>query len=150
MIRITGLKARFAVIALLVFAFVSFLFLGPYEVIPGHLSPKATAGRRLGHTSEAVLTGHAIAPKLGNATAKYVPGLHADFLQDTSTADHNFQGRTRARGMESTPHNIRSLPRKAYKGGERGATVICSSVPTLVPLVCHTPYGAHQLKSCVS
>jgi FAD-linked sulfhydryl oxidase len=71
MIRITGLKARFAVIALLVFAFVSFLYLGPYEVTPGHISPKATTGKKLGHTSEAVLTGHAIAPKLGNATAKY-------------------------------------------------------------------------------
>ena len=71
MIRITGFKARFAVIALLVFAFLSFLYLGPYDVTPGHISPKATTGKNLGHTSEAVLTGHAIAAKLGNATAKY-------------------------------------------------------------------------------
>jgi FAD-linked sulfhydryl oxidase len=72
MILVNGLKARFAVIALLVFAILSFLFLGPYDVTPGHISPKATTGKSLGHTSEAVLTGHAIAPKLGNATAKYV------------------------------------------------------------------------------
>lgn len=72
MIRISGLKARFAILALLVFALVSFVLLGPYKVTPGHLSPATILGQSQGQTSEALLTGHAIAPKLGNATAKYV------------------------------------------------------------------------------
>lgn len=72
MIRISGLKARFALAALLVIAFVSFLVLGPYKVTPGQLSPTTLLGQPQDHTSGAVLTGHAIAPKLGNATAKYV------------------------------------------------------------------------------
>ncbi|KAF1836588.1 FAD dependent sulfhydryl oxidase Erv2 [Decorospora gaudefroyi] len=70
MIRITGLKARVALLALLVFAFVAFLLLGPYEAPSRHLSPPTGVGKKLGHNSEALLTGHAIAPRLGNATAK--------------------------------------------------------------------------------
>lgn len=70
MIRITGLKARFAALALLIFAFFSFLLLGPYTVTPGHLSRAEQTGQHQIQTSGALLTGHAIAPKLGNATAK--------------------------------------------------------------------------------
>ncbi|KAF1945472.1 FAD dependent sulfhydryl oxidase Erv2 [Clathrospora elynae] len=87
MIRITSLKARFAVLALFVLAFFSFLLLGPYQIAPGHLSPTTTSGQKQGHTSGAVLTGHAIAPKLGNATAKAELGraawkvLHTTFAR---------------------------------------------------------------------
>ncbi|KAF2854668.1 hypothetical protein T440DRAFT_240342 [Plenodomus tracheiphilus IPT5] len=70
MIRITSIKARFALLVVSVFAIVSFLLLGPYRVTSGHLSPTATLWKSQGHASEAILTGHAIAPKLGNATAK--------------------------------------------------------------------------------
>jgi hypothetical protein len=79
MIRITGLRARFALFALVVFALCSFVLVGPYKVTPSHLAPTSTE-KKLGRTSGAVLTGHAIAPKLGNATAKYV---HYGFCADT-------------------------------------------------------------------
>lgn len=90
MIRITGLKARFAVLALLVFAFFSFLLLGPYEVTPGHLSRTEQAGQQHGRSSDALLTGHAIAPKLGNATAKYVLQDLPARLEPTHPRIHTF------------------------------------------------------------
>ncbi|KAI8935907.1 hypothetical protein NX059_007418 [Plenodomus lindquistii] len=70
MIRITSIKARFALIAVSAFAIASFLLLGPYRATSGHLAPTATLWKPQSHASEALLTGHAIAPKLGNATAK--------------------------------------------------------------------------------
>jgi hypothetical protein len=90
MIRITGLKARFAVLALVVFAFVSFIILGPYNVTPGHLAHKIMPGEKAGHSNGVVLTGHAIAPKLGNATAKYA--YHSLFVgtpRHRNQADQN-------------------------------------------------------------
>ncbi|KAJ4370679.1 hypothetical protein N0V83_005200 [Neocucurbitaria cava] len=87
MIRTTGPKARFVVLALLVFAFFSFLLLGPYKVTPGHLSSTEQARQNHGQPSGALLTGHAIAPKLGNATAKAELGraawkvLHTTFAR---------------------------------------------------------------------
>jgi hypothetical protein len=78
MIRITGLRARFAILGLLVCAFLSFLIIGPYNVGPSNLALRTATTGKAGHSSGAVLTGHAIAPKLGNATAKYVyPNLRA-------------------------------------------------------------------------
>ena len=74
MFRMAGPRARFAVLAVLAMALCSFFLLGPYKVAPGY-SIHAATGRDLGHTSQSLLTGHAIAPKLGNATAKY--GGHA-------------------------------------------------------------------------
>jgi FAD-linked sulfhydryl oxidase len=71
MFRVAGLRARFAVVAVLVMVLCSLLLLGPYKVAPGHLA-LATAGRDAGPASGSLLTGHAIAPKLGNETAKYV------------------------------------------------------------------------------
>jgi len=66
---------RFALLAVLVFAVLSFLFLGPYKA----QLPRAPFIRHDGQQqsrssgdSQALLTGHAIAPKLGNETAKYV------------------------------------------------------------------------------
>lgn len=70
MFRMAGPRARFAVLAVLVMVLCSFFLLGPYKVTPLHSIHTAT-GRDLGHTSQSLLTGHAIAPKLGNATAKY-------------------------------------------------------------------------------
>tara|TARA_R110002003_G_scaffold97_18_gene7896 strand:- start:19141 stop:19431 length:291 start_codon:yes stop_codon:yes gene_type:complete len=73
MLRATDFKGRFIVLALLVFAICTFLF---YQVPLSHLSSRTPQlvqqGRTDGATSGAVLTGHAIAPKLGNETAKYV------------------------------------------------------------------------------
>ncbi|KAL6708689.1 hypothetical protein ACN47E_002385 [Coniothyrium glycines] len=86
MIRTTGPKARFVVLAILVFALVSFFVLGPYKVTPGHLSRSHEAGPHR-QASGAVLTGHAIAAKLGNATAKAELGraawkvLHTTFAR---------------------------------------------------------------------
>lgn len=67
--RTTDFRSRFLVLALLVFAICTFLF---YQAPLSHLSPTPLSGQQQGGTSGAVLTGHAIAPKLGNATAKYV------------------------------------------------------------------------------
>jgi FAD-linked sulfhydryl oxidase len=69
MMRISGPRARFVVLALVVCALCSFILVGPYKVTPAHLASTSTE-KKLGRTSEAVLTGHAIAPKLKNATAK--------------------------------------------------------------------------------
>ncbi|KAL1793361.1 hypothetical protein ACET3X_008343 [Alternaria dauci] len=86
MIRITGPRARFALLALAVFALCSFVLVGPYKVTPSHLAP-ASAEKKLGRISEAVLTGHAIALKLENATAKAELGraawkvLHTTFAR---------------------------------------------------------------------
>jgi FAD-linked sulfhydryl oxidase len=71
MMRISGPRARFVVLALVVCALCSFILVGPYKVTPAHLASTSTSTeKKLGRTSEAVLTGHAIAPKLENATAK--------------------------------------------------------------------------------
>jgi FAD-linked sulfhydryl oxidase len=67
--RTTDFRGRFIVLALLVFGICAFLF---YQAPLSHLSHIPQAGQREGHTGGAVLTGHAIAPKLGNETAKYI------------------------------------------------------------------------------
>jgi hypothetical protein len=76
MIRTTGPRNRFVVLALLVFAGLSFLLLGPYQTPLGHVSSAVHSEQQRqsgsGKTNGAILTGHAIAPKLGNATVKYV------------------------------------------------------------------------------
>lgn len=69
MVRVAGLQARVAVLALVVFAIFAFVLVGPYKVTPGHISHRAT-GQNVGQASQALLKGHAIAPKLANATAK--------------------------------------------------------------------------------
>jgi hypothetical protein len=88
MIRITGLRARFVVFALVVFALCSLILVGPYKVTPAHLTSTSTSTEKtLGRTSAAVLKGHAIAPKLENATAKAELGraawkvLHTTFAR---------------------------------------------------------------------
>jgi hypothetical protein len=87
MIRITGLRARFVVFALVVFVLCSLILVGPYKVTPAHLASTSTSTEKtLGRTSAAVLKGHAIAPKLGNATAKYVlHSLGVDTIHITRT-----------------------------------------------------------------
>jgi FAD-linked sulfhydryl oxidase len=75
MIRTTGPRSRFTILALLVFAALSFLFLGPYKVQLPNAASTIHDRQQQSHSSgdnQALLTGHAIAPKLGNATAKYV------------------------------------------------------------------------------
>lgn len=67
MIRPTDFKGRFVALALLVFAICAILL---YQAPLSHLS--LPAQQRTNSAGGTVLTGHAIAPKLGNATAKYV------------------------------------------------------------------------------
>jgi FAD-linked sulfhydryl oxidase len=71
MIRTAGPRARFIVIAVFVLTAFSFLILGPYKLSSGHLSTARHAGQQQSPSSDALLTGHAIAPRLGNATVKY-------------------------------------------------------------------------------
>ena len=54
-------------------AFLSILFIGSYREASDGAQPKPLLDGKQGgqgNTNAAVLTGHAIAPKLGNATAK--------------------------------------------------------------------------------
>lgn len=79
---------RFVFLALAVFAVLSFLFLGPYKA---QLPDAASVIRDEQHAlssgkSQALLTGHAIAPKLGNATAKAELGRAAWKLMHTTFA----------------------------------------------------------------
>lgn len=79
---------RFALLALVVFAALSFLFLGPYKTqLPHAASIVHDAQSRSNGHSQALLTGHAIAPKLGNATAKcvqiYVEGHESNITNKT-------------------------------------------------------------------
>jgi FAD-linked sulfhydryl oxidase len=67
--RSTDFRSRFIALALLVFAICALLY---YQAPLGHLSRTPQSGQQQSTASGAVLTGHAIAPKLGNATAKYV------------------------------------------------------------------------------
>lgn len=71
----TGASRRFVVLFLLAAAFVSVLFIGSHRERPDGLQPPPlvpTKGGELVAPKPPPLTGHAIAPKLGNATAKYV------------------------------------------------------------------------------
>lgn len=99
---------RFIFLALAVFATLSFLFLGPYKAqLPNAASVIREGQHALsGGNSQALLTGHAIAPKLGNATAKYVLKMVTRALQLTRCE----QGRARPRSMEAHAHNVRPVP----------------------------------------
>ena len=101
---------RFIFLALAVFATLSFLFLGPYKAqLPNAASVIREGQHALsGGNSQALLTGHAIAPKLGNATAKYVhvSRMVTRALQLTRCE----QGRARPRSMEAHAHNVRPIP----------------------------------------
>jgi FAD-linked sulfhydryl oxidase len=71
MIRTTGIRGRSIVLALLVFAVVAFLFYQAPNQAPFGRRPTLQQGAlQQSNATGAVLTGHAIAPKLGNATAK--------------------------------------------------------------------------------
>jgi FAD-linked sulfhydryl oxidase len=69
MMRTTDFRSRFVVLALLLFAICALLF---YQAPLSHLSQISTSRQQQGLAGDAVLTGHAIAPKLGNATVKCV------------------------------------------------------------------------------
>lgn len=74
MIRTSGAKGRFVALALFVICLLGFiLYRGPYEQLS-----TIRRGAKQTPSSGAVLTGHAIAPKLGNATAKSVRS-HSNF-----------------------------------------------------------------------
>lgn len=72
-----AVKGRFLLFALFVIALFLFVRLESNRAPPGQLPPiqqakESKAGASSNTPSGASLTGHAIAPKLGNATAKYV------------------------------------------------------------------------------
>lgn len=69
MVLVSGIRGRFVALALCLFLFVSFLL---YQAPFGQLSTIRRDAQQQSKPDAAVLTGHAIAPKLGNATAKYV------------------------------------------------------------------------------
>lgn len=76
--RIPSGKSRFVIFALFLFAISSLLLFGSYNAHPSYGSPtKQTGQQGKNPSSEAILTGHAIAPKLGNATAKYALSIKA-------------------------------------------------------------------------
>lgn len=71
-------------------------------------SSEEGTGALLDHSvdiSPSTLTGHVIAPKLGNETIKYV----SDNMEKLRIPD-TLQGRTRSRGLEALPHHLCSLP----------------------------------------
>lgn len=67
-----AIRSRFVLLALFGVALFTFLILSGHRSIDGQPSPiqQAKLDKQVG-SSGAVPTGHAIAPKLGNATAKY-------------------------------------------------------------------------------
>jgi hypothetical protein len=68
----SAVRSRFVLLALFAMALFTFLILSGHRSIDGQPSPIQQAKLNTqGGASGAVLTGHAIAPKLGNATAKY-------------------------------------------------------------------------------
>jgi FAD-linked sulfhydryl oxidase len=71
MIRTSSSRNRIIILALAAFATFVF-FLHVYQAPFGHIPHLQQAAPQQSIASGAVLTGHAIAPKLGNATAKYV------------------------------------------------------------------------------
>ncbi|KAF2280877.1 uncharacterized protein EI97DRAFT_366515 [Westerdykella ornata] len=84
----TGVKARFILLFILVCAFISILILGSYQTPSGvQPIPHTPAKHPGGEKNGASLTGHAIAPKLGNETAKAELGraawkvLHTTFAR---------------------------------------------------------------------
>lgn len=84
MIRTGNFRARFVALALFVFLVLSFLL---YQAPFGQLSAVRRGAQQQDKPSGAVLNGHAIAPKLGNATAKAELGraawkvLHTTFAR---------------------------------------------------------------------
>lgn len=70
----TGVKSRLLLLILLFIVFISVLILGSHREPPGGFQPAPIApGTKHSSSSQknsAALTGHAIAPKLGNETAK--------------------------------------------------------------------------------
>ncbi|KAF9692410.1 hypothetical protein EKO04_009379 [Ascochyta lentis] len=89
MIRTSGPRSRFAILALLLFAALTFLFLGPYKAQLPSAASLTHDGQQQSRSSgdgQALLTGHAIAPKLGNATAKAELGRAAWKLMHTTFA----------------------------------------------------------------
>ena len=67
-------RSRFVLLALFVMAVFTFLLLGGHHSSNDPVTPRAQTvlGDDTKGSSGSLLTGHAIAPKLGNATAKYV------------------------------------------------------------------------------
>lgn len=125
---------RFALLAVLVFAVLSCLFLGPYKAHLPSASSIRYDGQQQGRSSEdspALLTGHAIAPKLGNETAKYVRDLRP--IKSASLTQYK-QSRTRPRSLETPTYELRPVPREAYRRRERGAATIRSPVSTTIPM----------------
>lgn len=74
----TGAAKRILLLAILAVAFITILILGSYKEPPGGFQPAPIMPGKDSSSNQngASLTGHAIAPKLGNETAKYVASKH--------------------------------------------------------------------------
>ena len=69
----SGSNRRFLVLLILAFGFVSLMWIGSHREPAHGLHPAPVqSGKQGGGDTGPSLTGHAIAPKLGNATVKYV------------------------------------------------------------------------------
>ncbi|KAF2185142.1 FAD dependent sulfhydryl oxidase Erv2 [Zopfia rhizophila CBS 207.26] len=86
----SGASRRFILVFILAIGFISILFLGSYREPPGGRQPAPLVpgkAQEQGKSSGPSLTGHAIAPKLGNVTAKAELGraawkvLHTTFAR---------------------------------------------------------------------
>lgn len=75
----SAVRSRFVVLALFAMAVFTFLFFGGHERSQPSPMQEAKLNKAGGESSGAVLTGHAIAPKLGNATAKHGNIKHASW-----------------------------------------------------------------------
>jgi len=121
MLRASSVKARIALITVLALALVSFLSLGPYRVAShGLWKPR-------GHATGAVLTGHAIAPALGNATAKYGHNTLPAHARRTKTDGEMLAGQNwvAPRGKFFTPPSPAS-PRSRRKRSRRLCGPTCT------------------------
>lgn len=128
-------SSRFGILVLFVFAALSFLFLGPYKAQLPNAASIIHEGQeqiRSSGSSQTLLTGHAIAPKLGNATAKYV--VYRASGRRTVWLTRREQGRTRSRGLEAHAHDLRSIPRKAHRRRKRSSAPIRPPLPATIPM----------------
>lgn len=125
---------RFVFLALSVFAVLSFLFLGPYKAhLPSapSLVHDGQQQSRSNGDSQALLTGHAIAPKLGNETAKYVKidGCgHKSLEANTARIEQNSAAQPGNFCTPTSPDSPRSPPTKRKKRCDSTST--CSSAST--------------------
>lgn len=76
-------------------------------------------------------SGYAIAPKLGNETAKYAPLR----LRIPTVFNSLLQSRARPCFVAPLPYSFLALPGKSHRRGKPGSAFLCSSLPATVSMV---------------